>query len=135
MQKWVTIRTMFVIAALIAYFSSTPAQTNGVEMPMGDTWPSGENFIYVPRAAVMLGAREEEPVHPRRECITIPRFDHRQIKENEFAAHISPELPGRPARTREALRRAACATSLPLAQASRPTLARCQILSRPFSAR
>ena len=62
MQKWVTIRTMFVIAALIAYFSSTPAQTNGVEMPMGDTWPSGENFIYVPRAAVMLGAREEEPV-------------------------------------------------------------------------
>jgi hypothetical protein len=53
---------MFVIAALIGFFSSSPAQTNGAEMPMGDTWPSGENSVYVPRDAVMPGAMEEERI-------------------------------------------------------------------------
>jgi len=35
MHKWVTMLTMLVIAALITSFSSTPARTNGAEMPMG----------------------------------------------------------------------------------------------------
>jgi hypothetical protein len=29
---------------------------------MGDTWPSRENLIYIPRPAVVLGAMEDEPI-------------------------------------------------------------------------
>jgi len=62
LHKSVTTLTLFVVIVLIACISSASAQTNETEMPMGDTWPSRESLIYVPRAAVMAGAMEEGSV-------------------------------------------------------------------------
>jgi hypothetical protein len=41
-----------IIAVLIATLSSSSPQTSGSETPMGDTWPSREEFIYIPRTAI-----------------------------------------------------------------------------------
>jgi hypothetical protein len=59
MHKSLATHVSLIIAVLIASPWSSSAQASGSETPMGDTWPSQVEFIYIPRAAIAPGAVDD----------------------------------------------------------------------------
>lgn len=53
MHRHVSVQAASLIIALISFLSFASGKTGHVEMPTGDVWPSREELIYIPPAAIV----------------------------------------------------------------------------------
>ena len=59
MYKYVAVRAALVIIAVILLLSFATGQASDVETPTGDVWPSREELICIPQAAVVPSTADD----------------------------------------------------------------------------